>query len=1148
MVRGLDFGIPKQYHNAESLHQAMFNLASQYPHLAQMYSIGKTAGSRDIWVMLVTKNPSEEPLLKPNVKYVGGIHGNEAVGKELLLYLIEYFLTNYETDPFVKHLLDNTRIHILPSMNPDGFESAVEGECIGGRGRYNARGIDLNRNFPDQFTLRREKEQEEVTAIRNWINRIPFVLSANLHGGALVASYPYDNTPTNMLSRWKLKSEASIAPDNDVFKHLAEVYSFNHLTMHHGRPCPDGSVEGFQNGTTNGAKWYALAGGMQDYNYVYASCMEITLELSCCKYPPREQLPDFWQQNKPALLAYLNEAHRGVRGLVTDITGVAIPGAVLKIKGRKIPFKSSMRGEFWRILLPGNYVIQVTSPGFKFHEENFSVQDGQVTYMSIKLIPENSDLPSAALSSSPISSGSDVNFDTKGGISNKRYSQISAPSQSAVMPISPLDFVFLQFGTPSYYQVFLGFLLCCLQLPITFTEYLFRYYTFEPPHRCLLSTRNVRAQHSFKGFHKNEWFPALENGHKSNHVPLVEQLLLMPSTNGTSSPFDQCHIYIDPLYPWKGVQPCPIGYEFWLPNNEQNLITEFNLVCDRRYFVAILFYAVGISSLCGAIVSGLLADRYGRKNILLFNIYMFIASSLAAHFSSSFLQFSIFYSLQCCFASGMQINAFVMLLEIMATPFQMQACTIWIIFRILTSLLVPILASVVTNWRYMQLSVAIPSFAFFTFVFVIPESPLWQVVIKRDQMAAFRNLSMFGKFSGKELSSNQLKQHIQNQYISTLSFETTQTVQSSSSSSLPSPPPTTSPLLRWCLLTQFYLFFLVALLNSHLVESFSLILHQNIHLNTVYNSFLHLGISILVYHLAIWLGSRIVQSTLFMLNGMLIVGAIVFREYLKNKSNSDTADSTFDFRLFLLPPIMVVLARSLSQSGIIAFTWFHAAKTVPTKISDSPLPNKDDLDDLKASSRCSSNVSFQRYPSYQNLKGNSHNHNNNRSIGNNIYAISPNTSLSHSDHGSIERTKVKRVEVDSNSHFDYDPIPGHNTHSVDLKDLMSLIQQTSTTTMNHHNARFGDEMDKSSLPSPNHTLSENINGRSLIRISSQSFMASSRPTFVAYNGLRMDEEPNIVGLELNNEVEEQTAVAEIGDHIRVMRPTFVYSQKEDWLV
>ena len=169
-------------------------------------------------------------------------------------------------------------------MNPDGFEAAIEGQCIGGTGRFNIRGIDLNRNFPDQFTLRREKEQEEVSAIRNWISRIPFVLSANLHGGALVASYPYDNTPTNskfasklrkthfvvllVLSRWKLTSESSISPDNDVFKHLAEVYSFNHLTMHHGKPCPDGSVEGFVNGTTNGAKWYPLAGNIV-ITYVY---------------------------------------------------------------------------------------------------------------------------------------------------------------------------------------------------------------------------------------------------------------------------------------------------------------------------------------------------------------------------------------------------------------------------------------------------------------------------------------------------------------------------------------------------------------------------------------------------------------------------------------------------------------------------------------------------------------------------------------------------------------------------------------------------------------------------------------------------------------------------------------------------------------
>lgn len=123
----------------------------------------------------------------------------QAVGRELLLHLIEHLIAGYTagTDPYVKHLLENTRIHIMPTMNPDGFESAIEGQCLGGTGRFNVRGIDLNRNFPDQFTMRREQEQEEVAAIRGWVERIPFALSANLHGGALVASYPYDNTPTN---------------------------------------------------------------------------------------------------------------------------------------------------------------------------------------------------------------------------------------------------------------------------------------------------------------------------------------------------------------------------------------------------------------------------------------------------------------------------------------------------------------------------------------------------------------------------------------------------------------------------------------------------------------------------------------------------------------------------------------------------------------------------------------------------------------------------------------------------------------------------------------------------------------------------------------------------------------------------------------
>ncbi|CAG2116459.1 unnamed protein product, partial [Medioppia subpectinata] len=116
------------YHNYTSMTGILKSINKTNSDLVYLYSIGKSVEGRELWVLLITKDPAREVVLKPNVKYVANMHGNEAVGRELMLHLIAYLINNSK-NKVIKNLLETTRIHIMPSMNPDGFEMSLEGKC-----------------------------------------------------------------------------------------------------------------------------------------------------------------------------------------------------------------------------------------------------------------------------------------------------------------------------------------------------------------------------------------------------------------------------------------------------------------------------------------------------------------------------------------------------------------------------------------------------------------------------------------------------------------------------------------------------------------------------------------------------------------------------------------------------------------------------------------------------------------------------------------------------------------------------------------------------------------------------------------------------------------------------------------------------------
>ena len=155
------------HHDQIELIALMKKTKEKCPAISTVYSIGQSVNGSNIYAMIFSNNPLVHEVGEPEFKYIANMHGDEVLGRELLLELIVYLCDNYDKSEFIRNLIDSTRIHIIPTLNPDGYRNAMEEKRLHGyrpfsASRFNANGVDLNRNFPSILAQSKQPHHDQI--------------------------------------------------------------------------------------------------------------------------------------------------------------------------------------------------------------------------------------------------------------------------------------------------------------------------------------------------------------------------------------------------------------------------------------------------------------------------------------------------------------------------------------------------------------------------------------------------------------------------------------------------------------------------------------------------------------------------------------------------------------------------------------------------------------------------------------------------------------------------------------------------------------------------------------------------------------------------------------------------------------------------
>ena len=383
-----------QYPTYPAYEAMMYQFATDHPDKCEIIELGTLPSNRKILIAHINNGSGAG---KPKFLYTSTIHGDETTGWMLMLRMIDYILEN-PTLPECANVLEHIDLYVGPNTNPDGTYAGGN-NTVNYATRYNANGVDMNRNYadphegphPDGYAYQQETEWFMQFAADN-----NFVMGANYHGGAEVMNYPWDNTYTLHAD------DAWYQLISHEYADLCHQVSSSYMTD-------------YNNGVTNGAQWYMIGGGRQDYMNGYAECRELTIECSNTKLPSASQMPNFWNINKNSLFAFMNQCLYGIHGTVVDAESKApIVGATVTLVGHDDQYSTVSTqlpaGDFHRPIKAGTYNLRITKNGYEPFETQVTVVDGEAVLIEAQMVALEGILADFNVDVTTVAVGGSVHF------------------------------------------------------------------------------------------------------------------------------------------------------------------------------------------------------------------------------------------------------------------------------------------------------------------------------------------------------------------------------------------------------------------------------------------------------------------------------------------------------------------------------------------------------------------------------------------------------------------------------------------------------------------------------------------------------------------------------------------------------------------